>query len=98
MKIRLGVIEYERPARPVKAEDIRQILAVGGKDVIQIAWSSLSTDRSNRVESDALKVWFCEFFNMARDEGHGTTCVETLTAMNLLRVSNKYWVEPTFDL
>ena len=97
MGIRLGVIEYERPTRPVKADDIRQILAVGGKDVIRIAWSSLNPDNSNDVKSDALAVWFCEFFNMARAEGNGTKCVRILVGMNLL-YSHGSWVKPEFDL
>jgi len=59
MGIRLGVNEYERPTRPIKADDIRQILAVGGKDVIRIAWPSLNPNSRSDVKFDTLAVWYC---------------------------------------
>jgi hypothetical protein len=33
MGLRLGVLEYERPTRPVKADDIRQLPAMDGKGI-----------------------------------------------------------------
>lgn len=97
MGILLGVIEYERPSRPVKADDVRQILAVAGKDVVRLAWSSLNPDSSNDVKHDAIAVWFCEFFNMPRNDGQGSKCVRILCDMDLL-YKHGSWVRPEFEL
>jgi hypothetical protein len=96
MGIRLGVIEYDRPSRPVKVDDIRQMLALGGKDVIRLAWASLNPDRANDVKYSALAIWFREFFNMA-DYENGCKCVGILESLNLLHVHGD-WVKPEFDL
>jgi len=69
MGIRIGIIDYDRPSRPVKASEIRHVLAVVGKDVIRMAWASLNPDADNDVKHEALAVWLCEFFNMRRQDG-----------------------------
>ena len=97
MGIRLGVIEYDRPSRPVKADDIGQILAVGGQDVVRIAWASLNPNHSNEVKHDALAVWFCEFFNMPRNDGQGSKCIRLLCDMNILYRQGS-WVRPEIDI
>ncbi len=97
MSIRIGVIDYDRPSRPGSAEDIRQLLAVGGKDVIRLAWSSLNPNEYNEIKRDALASWFCEFFNLKRDAGQGNKCINILKNMNIVKAGN--WnVRPNFDL
>jgi len=96
MGIRIGVIDYERPSRQVSAEDVRQILAVGGKDVIRLAWASLNPAGNNSVKHDALAVWFCEFFNMKHNKGNGSACIRILRSMDLLHGDT--WVSPTFEV
>ena len=96
MAIKLGMIEYQRPSRPVKADDIRQFLAVGGKDIVRIAWSSLAPGSDNEIKHEALAVWMCEFFNLRRKDGQGSKCIRLLCDMNILyRHGN--WVRPEFD-
>jgi hypothetical protein len=34
----------------VKIDEVRQVLAVAGKDVIRLAWASLNPDSNNWVE------------------------------------------------
>ena len=97
MSIRLGVIEYDRPSRAVKTDEVRQILAVAGKDVIRLAWSSLNPSSENWVNSDALATWFCEFFNLDRNCGNGNQCIGLLCDLNLLYRSGGS-VKPEFDL
>lgn len=96
MGIRLGVIEYDRPSRPVKVDDVRQMLAVAGKDVIRLAWSSLNPDSGNDVKYSALAFWFRDFLNMV-DYEHGGECIGVLKSLNLLYVHGE-WVKPEFDL
>lgn len=98
MAIRLGTIEYERPDRPVTADSLRQVLAIGGKDLIRLAWASLAPDASNQVRFKALAAWLCEFFNMPSNEGQGTQCVNRLLEMDLLKRPNDSWVEPNFKV
>lgn len=99
MGIRLGVIEYDRPSRPVKVDDVRQMLAVAGKDVIRLAWASLNPDSGNCVKREALATWFCEFFNLERDCGNGNRCTGLLCNMDLLeRCCWDEEVKPKFDL
>jgi hypothetical protein len=97
MSIRFGIIEYERSSRPVNADTIRQLLSVAGKDVIRLAWSSLNPDSSNDVKHDALAVWFCEFFNLTRNDGQGSKCIRVLCDLNIL-YKHGSWVKPEFDL
>jgi hypothetical protein len=97
MGIRLGVIEYSRPLQPATADDVRQILAVAGKDVVRLAWSSLNPDKDGNIKRDALAVWLCEFFNMERNEGHGSKCIQILEGMGLLHGSSS-WLRPEFRL
>jgi len=96
MGIRIGVIDYERPSRPVNVEEVRKYLTIAGKDVIRLAWASLNTYDDNRVKHDALAVWFCEFFNMKHDEGNGSKCIQMLKSMDLLE--GIYNMKPKVDV
>lgn len=97
MTIKLGVVEYVRPTSSVCTDDIRQFLAVGGKDVIRLAWKSLTPDRDNLIKHDALGVWFCEFFNLRRNEGNGTKCIQILKDMDIISGNSSY-IYPKFDV
>ncbi len=100
MSIRIGMIDYDRPSRPGSAEDVRQFLAVGGKDVIRLAWSSLNPSENNYIARDELASWFCDIFNLKRDAGQGNKCINILEKTGLLvrsRVGHEP-VRPSFDL
>lgn len=100
MSVRIGMINYDRPSRQGSAEDVRQLLAVGGKDVIRIAWSSLNPSENNYIAREKLASWFCDFFNLKRDVGQGNKCINILEKTGLLvrsRVCHEP-VRPGFDL
>lgn len=97
MTIRLGVIEYNRSSRPIKADSIMQILAVSSKAVIRLAWSSLNPYSDNSIRTQALATWFCEFFNLVRNDNQGYKCIKILCDMNILNRRGEF-VKPAFDL
>lgn len=97
MGIRIGVIEYNRPSRPIYADDIRQILAVGGKDIVRMAWASLNPDRDNEIKRDALANWLCELFNLKNDCQQGYKCIWILCNMDILYERNG-WVGTNINI
>ncbi len=96
--IQIGIIEYEVPSEPIGREKILNILSAAGKDVIRIAWKSLVPDDEGMIRDKALATWFCAFFNMARNAGNGTSCINLLVKMDILEY--RYWsyVCPRFKL
>jgi hypothetical protein len=96
MAIRLGVIEYDRPSRPVDLDAVRELLAVGGKDIVRVAWASLAPDEHNWILKEALAVWLREFFNL-RTEAVGMECIKLLLKMSILS-ENWATVRPGFDI
>ena len=99
MPMYLELIQYDRPLIPVPANNIMQILAIKGKDVIRLAWSSLNPNEDNNIRTEALAAWFCEFFNLIRNEGQGNLCISRLCDMNILRKSYAgTYVRPEFKL
>ena len=97
MSIRIGIIDYERPSKTVDFEKVRQILAVSGKDVIRIAWSSLNPNDYDYIEYSAVETWLCEFFNMTSYIGDGRKSIELLCDLKLLLKDGKK-LKPTFDI
>ena len=100
MAIRLGVIEYSRPTNPVGFDDVRHTLAMCGKDVIRLAWTSLNPDEDNDIKTNALKRWLVEFFNL-KSYSDGSNCASLLYELNLLkngRYNYSDYFGPTFEL
>lgn len=82
-QITFGTIVYTRPQQPVGVDEIRQFLAISGKEVAKLAFSSLEPDSDGELIEDSVAEWMRNALCL-KSADDGRTAVRILAAMGLL--------------